>query len=161
MKLQNKVAIVTGGAMGNGLGITKVFLNEGAKVIILDYSSKLKETIEQIKNENLIGYNVDIRDYSKVKEAIADAKNKFGKVDILVNNAGICQLEPFMEMSDEKRDAHFDINIKGTWNVTKATLPHMEKGSIINLSSVTGPLVADTGEVAYATTKLSCLSCLR
>ena len=55
MKLQNKVAVVTGGAMGNGLGITKVFLNEGAKVIILDYSSKLKETLEQIKNENLIG----------------------------------------------------------------------------------------------------------
>lgn len=157
MKLQNKVAVVTGGAMGNGLGITKVFLNEGAKVIILDYSSKLKETLEQIKNENLIGYNVDIRDYSKVKEAIDDATSKFGKIDILVNNAGICQLEPFMEMSDEKRDAHFDINIKGTWNVTKATLPHMEKGSIVNLSSVTGPLVADIGEVAYATTKAAIL----
>ena len=62
-----------------------------------------------------------------------------------------------MEMEDELRDFHFDINIKGTWNVTKATLPYMEKGSIINLSSVTGPLVADSGEVAYATTKAALL----
>ena len=56
-------------------------------------------------------------------------------------------------MEDELRDFHFDINIKGTWNVTKATIPYMQVGSIINLSSVTGPLVADSGEVAYATTK--------
>ena len=58
-------------------------------------------------------------------------------------------------MNDELRDFHFDINIKGTWNVTKECLPYMKnrKASIINLSSVTGPMVADSGEVAYATTK--------
>ena len=59
-------------------------------------------------------------------------------------------------MSDELRDMHFDINIKGTWNVTKSVLPYMREakdGSIVNLSSVTGPMVADSGEVAYATTK--------
>ena len=62
-------------------------------------------------------------------------------------------------MDDELRDFHFDINIKGTWNVTKATLPYMKNinASIINLSSVTGPMVADTGEVAYATTKAALL----
>ena len=59
-------------------------------------------------------------------------------------------------MSDEIRDFHFDINIKGTWNVTQAVIPYMKKNtesSIVNLSSVTGPMVADSGEVAYATTK--------
>ena len=68
-------------------------------------------------------------------------------------------LERFEDMSDELRDKHFDINIKGTWNVTKACLPYMKnhKGSIINLSSVTGPMVADGGEVAYATTKSAIL----
>ena len=71
----------------------------------------------------------------------------------MVNNAGVCKLKPFSEMEDELRDYHFDINIKGTWNVTKAVLPYMKQGSIVNLSSVTGPLVADSGEVAYATTK--------
>lgn len=153
MKLENKVAIVTGGAMGNGLGIVKVFLKEGAKVAILDYDEKLKETLENLNSEKVIGYNVDIRDINKVNEIIKNINSKWGNIDILVNNAGVCRLKPFMEMTDELRDFHFDINIKGTWNVTKATLPYMEKGSIINLSSVTGPMVADSGEVAYATTK--------
>ena len=153
MKLENKVVIVTGGAMGNGLGIVKVFLKEGAKVAILDYDEKLKETLENLNSEKVIGYNVDIRDVNKVNEIIKNINSKWGNIDILVNNAGVCRLKPFMEMTDELRDFHFDINIKGTWNVTKATLPYMEKGSIINLSSVTGPMVADSGEVAYATTK--------
>ena len=76
--------------------------------------------------------------------------------DIIVNNAGVCYLENFETMSDELRDTHFDINIKGTWNVTKAALPYLKKNtssSIVNLSSVTGVMVADSGEVAYATTK--------
>lgn len=154
MKLQNKVAVITGGAMGNGLGIAKVFLKEGAKIAILDYDEKIAETVNNLnKNNNVLGYKLDIRDVNKVNEAIKDIHEKWGKIDILVNNAGVCKLKPFMEMEDELRDLHFDINIKGTWNVTKATLRYMEKGSIINLSSVTGPMVADSGEVAYATTK--------
>ena len=155
MKLQNKTAIITGGAMGNGLGIAKVFLQEGAKVAILDYDDKLTETVNELTRQNyeVLGYKVDIRDANKVNEAVKDIYEKWGNIDILVNNAGVCRLKPFMEMEDELRDFHFDINIKGTWNVTKATLPYMNKGSIVNLSSVTGPLVADSGEVAYATTK--------
>lgn len=153
MKLQNKVAIITGGSMGNGLGITKVFLKEGAKVAILDYDENLNKTINELQTENVIGYKADIRDTDKVNKAIENIYNKWGNIDILVNNAGVCKLKSFEEMDDELRDFHFDINIKGTWNVTKATLPYMKKGSIVNLSSVTGPLVADSGEVAYATTK--------
>ena len=158
-KLEGKVAVVTGGAMGNGLGIVKVFLKYGAKVAILDYAEKLTETIENLKNEgqDVLGYNVDIRDFQKVKEAAEDIANKYGKIDVIVNNAGACRLEKFMNMEDSLRDFHFDINIKGTWNVTKACLPFMKKGSIVNLSSVTGPMVADSGEVAYATTKAAIL----
>ena len=153
MKLQNKVAVVTGGAMGNGLGITKVFLKEGAKVAILDYDDKITETVNELNTQNVLGYKVDIRDVTKINEIIKDIYEKLGNIDILVNNAGVCKLKPFSEMEDELRDYHFDINIKGTWNVTKAVLPYMKQGSIVNLSSVTGPLVADSGEVAYATTK--------
>ncbi|MBQ9024578.1 MAG: SDR family oxidoreductase UcpA [Bacilli bacterium] len=153
MKLDNKVAVVTGGAMGNGKGIVDVFVKYGAKVSILDYSDEIDNVVN---NDNIIGFKLDIRDKEKVKEAIDKTIEKFGKIDILVNNAGVCKLETFMNMDDEIRDYHFDINIKGTWNVTKAVLPYMinnNKGSIINLSSVTGPMVADPGEVAYATTK--------
>ena len=155
-KLEGKVAVVTGGAMGNGLGIVKVFLKYGAKVAILDYSDKLIETLQEFNGQEVIGYKVDIRDYNKVKEAIEEIHKIYGKIDILVNNAGVCKLEKFMNMEDSLRDFHFDINIKGTWNVSKACIPYMQSqryGSIVNLSSVTGPMVADSGEVAYATTK--------
>lgn len=160
-KLENKVAVVTGGAMGNGLGIVKVFLNYGAKVVILDYSDKTAETLEtlRVQTNEISGFQVDIRDMNAVKEAINHVIAKYGHIDILVNNAGVCQLEKFEDMDDSLRDFHFDINIKGTWNVTKACLPYMKTGhaSIINLSSVTGPMVADSGEVAYATTKSAIL----
>ena len=155
MKLENKVAVVTGGAMGNGLGIVKVFLKYGAKVAIFDYSDGLDNTIKELNNDNVSGYKVDIRDKERVVECVNKVVDKYNNIDILVNNAGVCKLVKFEDMTDEERDYHFDININGTWNVTKACLPYMKnrKASIINLSSVTGPLVADSGEVAYATTK--------
>ena len=160
MKLQDKIAIVTGGAMGNGLGIVKVFLKYGAKVSIFDYSEKLNETVDNLRKEGyeVDGYLVDIRDSKKIEDAVNAVIQKYGKVDVLVNNAGVAKLTPFLETSDEIRDFHFDINIKGTWNMSKAVVPYMGQGaSIVNLSSVTGTMVADTGEVAYATTKAAIL----
>lgn len=160
MKLENKVAVVTGGAMGNGLGIVKVFLKYGATVIILDYSDKIADTLKELNSNKVIGYKVDIRDNNTLKIIAKQVIEKYGKVDILVNNAGVCKLDSFINMTDEIRNYHFDININGTWNVTKAFVPNMIEnhyGKIINLSSVTGPMVADTGEVAYATTKAAIL----
>ncbi len=158
MKLEGKVAVVTGGAMGNGKGIVDVFLKYGAKVIILDYSDNLRDIIAEYREKQLpVGaYKVDIRDKKLIFSCINDIVKRFGKIDILVNNAGVAKLMPFEEMTDEVRDFHFDVNIKGTWNVSQAVLPYMKKqkyGKIVNLSSVTGPMVADSGEVAYATTK--------
>ena len=152
-KLDGKVAIVTGGAMGNGYGIVKVFVKYGAKVVILDYNDAVYDVANSM--ENVEGYKVDIRDKDKVNEIVNEVGNKYGKINILVNNAGVCKLEKFEEMSEETKRFHFDINIEGTWNVTRACYPYMKgvNGSIINLSSVTGPMVADSGEVAYATTK--------
>lgn len=156
MKLKNKVCVVTGGAMGNGLGIVKVFLKYGAKVCIIDYDESVTDVVAKLNNEgyNVIDFHADIRDKEKVNEAIEKTKEIFGNIDVLVNNAGVAKIENFMDMSDEVRDFHFDINIKGTWNVTKSCLKYFnDNGSIVNLSSVTGPMVADTGECAYATTK--------
>ena len=131
MKLDGRVAIVTGGAMGNGFGVVKTFLRYGAKVIVIDYSNKLADSLHSLDNPNLIGYQADLRDKKLINAIIKDIAIKYGK-----------------------------INIKGTWNITKAVLPHMIKnnyGKIVNLSSVTGPMVADSGEVAYATTKAALL----
>ncbi len=159
-KLNEKLAIITGGAMGNGLGVAKTFLKYGANIVILDYAKEVAKTVLDLKgmypNQEIKGYEVDIRDKEKLENIIKEVYENMGEIDILVNNAGVCQLETFANMSDEVRDFHMDINIKGTWNVTKCVLPYMKKNSessIINLSSVTGPRVADVGEVAYATTK--------
>ena len=160
-KLEKKIAVVTGGAMGNGLGIVKTFLKYGAQVIILDYDESVTDVVNQFKanGEAVEGYKVDIRDNGEVKRVIDEVVQKYGRIDVLVNNAGVCRLEKFEDMSDELRDFHFDININGTWNVTKACYPYMKNigASIVNLSSVTGPMVADSGEVAYATTKAAVL----
>ena len=160
-KLENKIAVVTGGAMGNGLGIVKVFLKYGAKVVILDYSDSLDNVVNELKTnyEDVSGFKLDIRNKFDVDNAINNVIEKYGHIDILINNAGVCKLEKFETMDDELRDFHFDINIKGTWNVTKSCLPYMKNrnASIVNLSSVTGPMVADSGEVAYATTKAAVL----
>jgi len=159
-KLDGKVAVITGGAMGNGLGIVRVFLKHGASVVVFDYADSLSQSLTTLKqeypNSNIIGYKADIRDNRMVDACFKDLVGKMGRVDILVNNAGVCELASFEAMTDEVRDRQFDINIKGTWNMTKAALPHLKatgEGAIVNLSSVTGVMVADPGEVAYATTK--------
>ena len=158
MNLQGKIAVVTGGAMGNGKGIVESLLKAGASVVILDKSSELTNTVNELgsKGYKVLGINVDISNKNLLVQVVDIIKKYYDHVDILVNNAGICKLETFENMTDEVRDLHFDINIKGTWNVTKVLLPMLRasgKASIINLSSVTGEMVADSGEVAYATTK--------
>ncbi len=157
-RLEDKVAVVTGAAMGNGWGISKVFAREGAHVVMLDVNEKVFESAEGLKGHGTSGsaYKLDVSDFESVKKAVEEVAGKLGKIDILVNNAGIAKLIPFLEMTDEIRDRHFNVNLIGAWNCTKAVLPFMvEKnyGRIVNLSSVTGPLVADAGVTAYAITK--------
>ncbi len=155
MKLEGKVALVTGGFKGIGRGITDTFIKYGAKVVVLDYDDE----VLTMKSDNILPFIVDIRDKEEVEEAISKAVIEFGKIDILVNNAGVCLLSSFEEMSDEIRNKHFGININGVWNTTKACLKYLKetKGTIVNMSSVTGPMVADPGEVAYATSKAAVL----
>lgn len=162
IKLEGKVAIITGGAMGIGLGIVRTFLKYKANVVILDTSEELANTLTMLQQEgySVLGYSCDVRDTNNINATIEDIKTRFGKIDILVNNAGVCKLDSFENTTDELRDFHFDINIKGVWNMSKAVLPYLKevgKGTIVNLSSVTGPMVADSGEVAYATSKAAVL----
>ncbi len=163
MKLEGKKAIVTGGAMGIGRGIVETFLKYGAQVTILDYNEALDSILKELdeKYPNRVdGYNLDIRNVESLEECKTWYEKKYGQVDCLVNNAGVCKLVSFEDMSLEERDFQLGVNIMGTWNVTKVFLPLLKKankGTIVNLSSVTGPLVADAGEVAYATSKAAVL----
>ena len=161
MKLDKSVAVVTGGAKGIGKGIVQVFLKYGAMVVILDHSLELKDTVIELNKSypgKINGYTVDITGQKVLDVCFSEIKNTYGTIDIIVNNAGVCKLDSFLTMSNEKRDLHFNVNIMGTWLVTHTFLPILKKGgAIVNLSSVTGPCVADPGEVAYATSKAAIL----
>ncbi len=157
-KLDGKVAIATGAAMGNGNGGAWGLARNGAHVFLADISEKVYDAAQEIRDQGFkaSGVRVDVRDFNRVKAAVDNIVKEFGRIDILFNNAGVVRLQPFVEMSDEVRDFHFDVNIKGVWNCAKAVFPYMIKqkyGRIVNMSSVTGTMVTDMGETAYATTK--------
>lgn len=150
--------MVTGASMGIGEGIARVLAKNGACVVLAARSKRVEEIAREL---NTAGYRamavrMDVTKPAEIKQAVDAALIRFGRIDILVNNAGVVKLANFLDVSDEDRDYHFDINIKGVWNTTKAVLPYMIKqnyGKIVIMSSVTGPMVADEGETAYATTK--------
>jgi NAD(P)-dependent dehydrogenase (short-subunit alcohol dehydrogenase family) len=157
-KLDDRVAVVTGAAMGNGEGIARMFAKHGAHVVLWDISEKVSDTAGSINSNDgkATPVKVDVTDFKACQNAVDKTIAEHGKIDILCNNAGVIRLANFLDMSDEVRDFHFDVNIKGVWNCTKAVSPNMMKnkyGRIVVMSSVTGPMVADEGETAYATTK--------
>lgn len=157
MNFKHKTAVVTGGAKGNGLGMVKALAENGIRVAILNRHSP-DAVVEELKRENkkVVGFTCDISDNYSVKSCVDKIYDDFGSIDILVNNAGVLCYKPFLEMTDEERDYQLDVNIKGTWNVTRAVIPHMiEKnyGRIITISSVTGEYVADPGAIGYGTSK--------
>lgn len=157
-RLRDKVAIVTGAARGNGEGIARAMAREGAFVALWDLLDLVEETAKSIRNLNqkAVAFKVDITNGNQVRRTVQELLKECQKVDILVNNAGIYPFVPFLEMADEVRDKVIDINVKGTMNCTKAVLPIMIQhryGKIINVSSVTGPLVSDPGATAYSASK--------
>lgn len=158
-KLEGKVAVITGASKGIGEGIAKVYAKYGAKCVLAARDPKVLELAEQLKSEGYeaTGVQVDVSDYKSVERIVETAEKTYGKIDVLVCNAGVCVLEDFLEDDTfENRDLHLDINVKGAWNVAKAVIPSMIAnggGAIVVTSSVTGDMVADPGEVAYATSK--------
>ena len=158
-KLDGKVALITGAAAGLGEGISEAYVKHGAKICMVDLSPNVEKTAERLRKE----YNVDIitvvanvANRAEMDAAAAKAVEAFGELNIACCNAGVCRLAPFEEMTDEMRDFHIDVNIKGVWNTCKAVVPYMlkqGKGAIVIASSVTGDIVADAGEAAYAMTK--------
>ena len=157
-KLEDRVAIVTGAAKGNGEGAARVMAREGATVVLTDVLDLVHKTADSISDSGYkaVSFKMDITKPAEVDHVVQKVLEQFGKIDILVNNAGVLKLVLLVDMPDEVRDRVIDVNIKGTFVVTKAVLPSMMKrkyGRIVNLSSVTGPLVADVGETAYAATK--------
>jgi 3-oxoacyl-[acyl-carrier protein] reductase len=149
MKLENKVAVVTGGAKGIGAEIAKAFALEGAKVIAVDMGEM---TYEQ---EDVEFYKLNITDTEGCKNFYDEMMAKYGKIDILVNNAGITRDAMTRKMTDEMWDAVINVNLKGIFNLVRYIGPQMEAnngGSIINISSVVG-VFGNIGQANYSATK--------
>lgn len=157
-KLEGKVAVITGASKGIGEGIARVYAKYGAKLVLAARGEKVLEFAQELRNEgyDAIGVRTDVSNSASVLNLVKSALDQYGTIDVLVNNAGVCVLGDLISSSDKDRDYQLDINIKGVWNVTRAVAPIMmakREGKIVIMSSVTGDMVADPGEVAYATSK--------
>lgn len=155
MRLENKVAIITGGAGGIGFAAVKRFLEEGAKVAIVDYDKQQGEKIEAELGEDVAFFAVDVSKLAEVQQMVEQVVAHFGKVDILVNNAGITRDATLVKMTEEDFEKVIQINLNGVYYCTQAVAPHMiaqGSGKIISTSSVSG-VYGNFGQTNYAATK--------
>lgn len=158
-RMENKVAIVTGGAKGIGRGISKVFAEEGAKVLVVVRSEDTaKKVVEEIKSNGgeasyFIGDVSKEEDMNKMAETCIE---RYGKIDVLCHNAGIFPEVRLEDMTVEDWDTVNDINLKGTFLAVKACLPNMinnKYGRIVITSSITGNKTGAPGLTHYAASK--------
>lgn len=158
-KLTGKTALITGAAAGLGEGIAEVYAKYGAKLCLVDLDPRVEEVAARLREQfgaQIITAVANVANKEQMRAAAQKTAETFGELNIACCNAGVARVAPFEEMSDELRDFHIDVNIKGVWNTCQAAVPYMLRqggGSIVIASSVTGDIVADPGEAAYAMTK--------
>ena len=156
---ENKTVFVTGASRGIGKEVALKFADKGYNVVINYVSSKTN--VEELKTEfeskgvKALIMQADVTDKDAIEELVKKAIEEFGSIDVLVNNAGITKDNLLMRMSEEEFDKVIEVNLKGTYIVTKAVTKYMmkkRKGSIINLSSVVG-VAGNAGQCNYAASK--------
>ena len=158
--MERKVALITGGSRGIGKAIAKKFAKEGYDIVINYVSEsaelgKVKEEMIENRNVDILFVKADVTNYNGCEEMIKEVINKFGRIDVLVNNAGITKDGLLMRMKEEDFDKVIEVNLKGTFNVTKNVIPYMMKqrsGKIVNISSVVG-IGGNAGQANYAASK--------
>ncbi|MGD2216790.1 MAG: 3-oxoacyl-[acyl-carrier-protein] reductase [Gemmatimonadales bacterium] len=153
-ELDGKVAVVTGGFRGIGLATAKQLAGAGARVAVLDLDEPGKSAAEQELAEGR-GYICDVCDREQVGATVATVESELGGIDVLVNNAGVTRDNLLLRMKDEEWDLVLNVNLRGTFNMTRAVSKGMVKrrsGSIVNLASVVG-LMGNAGQANYASAK--------
>ncbi len=157
--LEGKVALVTGGTRGIGRAIVLKLASAGASIAFTGQreSDALRQTESDVLNLGVKckAYISNASDYSLTQELVSEVHKEFGKIDILVNNAGITKDTLLMRMSEEQWDDVINVNLKSTFNFTKAVVPIMARqrqGSIVNISSIVG-LNGNPGQANYSASK--------
>ncbi len=158
MRLQGKVALITGGARGIGREIALLFAREGADVAICDVN---REVADQTKKEiealgrRAMSFETDVTDLKQVEEMTNNVLDNFKRLDILVNNAGITRDGLLLRMSEEDWDKVLAVNLKGVFSCTKAVskiLIKQRSGKIVNIASIIG-IMGNAGQANYAASK--------
>jgi 3-oxoacyl-[acyl-carrier protein] reductase len=159
LPLENRVAVVTGGARGIGRAIAETLAQRGANVVIADRNADLASAtateIASTTGRRAIAVSVDVADSFSVKALIDQTLVEFDHIDILVNNAGTTRDNLIMRMEESDWDLVLSINLKGVFNCSKAVVRPMMKqryGRIINISSVSG-LAGQAGQANYSASK--------
>ena len=141
-RINEKVAIVTGGAQGIGQGICLRLAEAGARVAIFDVNlDEAKNTAQEIEASGgeALAFTVDVTKSAEVEAAVKQVISKFGRVDILVNNAGISLVSKVADMTEDIWDRVHNINLKGVFLCSRAVIPHMKErkyGKIVNIASI-------------------------
>ncbi len=162
LDLKGKKALVTGSTRGIGKAIAHKLAKAGADVVVTGTTEeKAKEVAESLKSYgvNAIGVKMDIRDDKSIEDAFERINKEFGEIDILVNNAGITRDTLFIRMSDKDWEDVINVNLNGTFRVTKRVVRSMIKkrwGRIINMSSVIG-FAGNQGQTNYSASKSALL----
>ena len=158
-RLEGKVALISGGARGQGAVEARMFAEEGASVVIgdiLDDQGKQTEAELQELGYNVTYVHLDVTSESDWEAAVQSAVDTYGKLDVLLNNAGILIRKNIEETTGEDWDRIFAVNAKGVFLGTKAAIPAMRNaggGSIINISSTAGLVGSPNGSASYTATK--------
>lgn len=155
LSLKGKVALITGGAAGIGLAIAERYLQNGARVALLDRAPQVAEVARQLDAEAAVGVVADVTDAASVERAVAQIEAHFGRLDVLVNSAGIVALHPAEELPEAAWDATLAVNLKGVFLTCQAVgrrFIRQRGGSIINLASQAG-VVALPNHLAYCASK--------
>ncbi len=165
MRLENKVAIITGGARGIGKATAEIFTKEGAKVIIWDMLEVGEETASALRSEGFSAefMKISVTDVPTIEAAARDIFERYGQIDILVNNAGITRDKSLLKMSYIEWQSVIDINLSGVFNCTKTVVPYMIEnkfGRIICTSSVVA-LTGNFGQTNYSAAKAAIIGMVK
>lgn len=165
MRLQDKVAIITGGARGIGRAAAEIFTREGATVIIWDMLDEGEQTAQSLRDAGFKAefVKISVTDVPALEAAARDIAERHGKIDILVNNAGITRDRTLLKMSHLEWQQVIDVNLTGVFNCTKAIVPYMVErgyGRIICTSSVVG-VHGNFGQTNYSATKAGVIAMCR
>ena len=158
--MDKKVALITGGARGIGKKIAEKFARNGYNIVINYVSektdvNKLESDLSQNGKVEVLCIKCDVTDFNSCQEMVKEAVDQFGKIDVLINNAGITKDNLLMRMKEEDFDKVINVNLKGTFNMTKNVISYMMKkrsGRIVNISSVVG-VSGNSGQANYAASK--------